>query len=171
MYWSGADLDATGLATNLLEGNWHPVATTYDGTTRRIYLNGVQIAQDTPGANSATAVNFRIGSTNSGEFFSGTLDDVAIYNNALSVAEVQSLASGGSPLAGPIINSFSAAPATAYESGAVALNWIVNTTNVTGTFSFEIKNGAAVVSTGSAATGTFNTVVPSFQTSRARRKR
>ena len=159
-YWWGADLDATGLATNLINGSWHHVATTYDGTTRRIYLNGVQVAQDTPGANAATAANFRIGSTNSGEFFNGTIDDVAIYNNALSAAEVQSLASGGSPLAGPIINSFTAAPATAYEGAAIALSWSVNTTNVTGTFSYEIKYGATTVNSGSAATGTFNTVVP-----------
>jgi hypothetical protein len=49
-YWWGADLDATGLATNFLDGNWHHAATTYDGTARRIYLDGVQVAQDNPGA-------------------------------------------------------------------------------------------------------------------------
>lgn len=98
-HWGAADLLATGLATNLLNGSWHHVATTYDGTTRRIYLNGVQVAQDTPGANGAAAANFRIGSTNNGEFFNGTLDDVALYNHGLTAAEVQSLASGGSPLA------------------------------------------------------------------------
>jgi len=159
-YWWGADLDATGLATNFLDGNWHHVATTYDGTTRRIYLNGVQLVQDNPGANGATAANFRIGSTNNGEFFAGTLDDVAIYNHALSAAEVQSLAAGGSPLNGPAISSFTATPASAYEAGAVALSWNVNTANVTGTFSYEIRLGAATVTSGTAASGTFNTVVP-----------
>ena len=39
-------------------------------------------------------MNFRIGSTNNGEFFSGSLDDVAIYNSALTATEVQALASG-----------------------------------------------------------------------------
>ena len=63
-YWWGADLDATGLPGPFTDGAWRHVATTYDGTTRRIYLNGVQVAQDTPGANGATAANFRIGSTN-----------------------------------------------------------------------------------------------------------
>ena len=97
-YWTGADLDATGLTTTLNNGSWHHVATTWDGTTRRIFLNGVPVAQDTPGANGATAANFRIGSTNGGEFFSGAIDDVALYNHALTATEVQLLASGASPL-------------------------------------------------------------------------
>lgn len=151
---------ATGLSTVLNNGSWHHAATTYDGTTRRIYLNGVQVAQDTPGSNGATAANFRIGSTNNGEFFNGTIDDVAIYNHALTATEIQSLASGGSPLAGPIITSFTAAPASAYEGGAVTLNWNVNTANVTGVFSYEIKYGNITVTSGSAASGTFNTTVP-----------
>ena len=159
-YWWGQDLVVTGLATNFLDGNWHHVATTYNGTTRRIYLNGAQVAADVPGTNNATALNFRIGSTNNSEYFSGTLDDVALYDNALTAAEVQFLAAGGSPIAGPIITSFTATPATAFEGGAVALSWVVNTANVMGTFSYEIKYGAAVVSSGSAATGTFNAVVP-----------
>ena len=159
-YWWGADLDAPGLSPALNNGSWHHVATTFDGTTRRIYLNGVQVAQDTPGSNGATAANFRIGCTNNTEYFNGSIDDVALYNNALSASEVQFLAAGGSPVAGPSINSFTANPTTAFESGAVALSWSVNTSLVTGTFSYEITYGATVVSSGSAATGTFNTVVP-----------
>ena len=159
-YWWAADLDATGLATNFLDGNWHHVATTWDGTTRRIYLNGTGVASDTPGSNGAAAANFRIGSTNNAEFFNGTLDEIAVYNHALSATEVQSLAAGGSPLSGPLITSFSASKATAYEGEAVTLSWNVNTANVTGTYSYEISYGAASVDTGSSATGTFGTVVP-----------
>ena len=159
-YWWGADLDTPVLATNFINGSWHHVATTYDGTTRRIYLNGTQVAQDTPGANGATSANFRIGSTNNGEFFNGTLDDIAIYNNALSAAEVQALAAGASPLSGPIITSFTSNQSTAWEGDAVALTWNINTASVTGTFSYEIKLGATTLSTGTAATGTFNTTVP-----------
>lgn len=159
-YWWGADLDATGLSTTLNNGSWHHVATTYDGTTRRIYLNGVQVNADTPGANGATAANFRIGSTNNGEFFNGSIDDVAIYNHALTAAEVASLAGGASPMAGPSITNFTATPASAYEGGAVTLNWTVSTANVTGTYSYEILRGATLVDSGTAAAGTFNTVVP-----------
>jgi hypothetical protein len=159
-YWWGADLDATGLTTTLNNGSWHHVATTWDGTTRRIFLNGVQVAQDTPGANGATAANFRIGSTNNGEFFSGAIDDVALYNNALTATEVQSLASGASPLAGPLITTFAVNRTSAYEGETVTLSWAVNTANVTGTFSYEIRAGAVVVASGSAATGSVETTVP-----------
>ena len=159
-YWWGADLDATNLSTNFLDGNWHHVATTYDGTTRRIYLDGAQVIQDTPGANNAGTANFRIGSTNNAEFFSGSLDDVAIYNTALTAAEVQALASGGSPLSGPSITSFTVNKSSAYEGEGVTLNWNVNTSRVTGTFSYEIKLGATTLTTGTAATGSYATTVP-----------
>jgi hypothetical protein len=85
---------------------------------------------------------------------------VALYNHALTATEVQALASGGSPLTGPQITSFSANKTTAYEGEAVALSWAVNTSKVTGTFSYEIKYGATVIDSGSASTGTFNTTVP-----------
>jgi len=101
-YWWSADLEANNLVTNLINGTWHHVATTWDGTTRRIFLNGAEVASDTPGSNGATADNFRIGSTNGGEFFNGTLDDIAIYNHALSAMEVRSLAQGLGPLYAPL---------------------------------------------------------------------
>lgn len=97
-YWWGADLSATVASPDFLSGNWQHAAVTWDGTDRRLYLNGVQIGSDKPGANNAVNANFRIGCTNGGEFFSGALDEVAVYNNALSLADVQKLAAGGSPL-------------------------------------------------------------------------
>ncbi len=159
-YWWAADLDSPSSTTNFTDGNWHHVAATYDGTNRRLYLDGVQIAADVPGVNGSTNLNFRIGSTNLGEYFQGTLDDVVVYNNGLLAAEVASLASGGSPVSGPIINSFTANKATAYEGENVQLSWTVNTASVTGTFSYEIKNGATTLSTGTAASGTFTTAIP-----------
>jgi hypothetical protein len=39
-YWWGADLDVVVNPTVLNSGAWHHIATTYDGTNRRIYLNG-----------------------------------------------------------------------------------------------------------------------------------
>jgi hypothetical protein len=155
-YWWGADLDAVNLPTNFLDGNWHHVATTFDGTTRRIYLDGVQVNSDVPGTNNASAANFRIGCTNNTEYFSGTLDEVYIYNNALTAAEVQSLAAG----LGPRITSFTCNKSTAYEGESVQLNWTVDVSTVTGTYGCEIKYGNTTLNSGTAATGSFNTVVP-----------
>ena len=96
-YWWGADLDCNGATCPLSAGTWYHVASTWDGTTRKLYLNGVLKRSDTPGTNNATAANFNIGKTCCSEFFNGLIDDVAIYNRALTAVEVAELADGSVP--------------------------------------------------------------------------
>ena len=91
-YWWGADLDCTGTQCPISTGTWYHVASTWDGTTRKLFVNGVLKRSDTPGANNATAANFHIGKTCCSEFFNGLIDDVAIYTRALSAGEVAELA-------------------------------------------------------------------------------
>ncbi len=70
---------------------WTHIATTYDGATMRIYVNGVLVASRAQGGNIAVANGaLRIGGNASftGEFFQGLIDDVRIYNRALSAAEI-----------------------------------------------------------------------------------
>jgi hypothetical protein len=96
-YWWGADLDCTGAQCPISTGTWYHVASTWDGTTRKLFVNGVLKRSDTPGANNATAANFHIGKTCCSEFFNGLIDDVAIYTRALSAVEVAELASSSIP--------------------------------------------------------------------------
>ena len=96
-YWWGADLDCTGTQCPISTGTWYHVASTWDGTTRKLFVNGVLKRSDTPGANNATAANFHIGKTCCSEFFSGLIDDVAIYTRALSAGEVTELANSSIP--------------------------------------------------------------------------
>lgn len=96
-YWWGADLDCTGAQCPLSAGNWYHVASTWDGTTRKLYLNGELKRSDTPGANNASAANFHIGKTCCSEYFNGLIDDVALYGRALTQAEVTDLADGTAP--------------------------------------------------------------------------
>jgi hypothetical protein len=96
-YWWGADLDCTGAQCPISTGTWYHVASTWDGTTRKLFVNGVLKRSDTPGANNATAANFHIGKTCCSEFFNGLIDDVAIYTRALSVGEVAELANSSIP--------------------------------------------------------------------------
>ncbi len=96
VYWWNNDLNAT---VGNLSGQWHHVATTYDGTNRRLYLDGVLKASDTPGAHAVpNANNLRLGSTNAatgnnpggnGEYFAGSMDEVRIYSVGLTVAQIQ----------------------------------------------------------------------------------
>ena len=96
-YWWGADLDCTGAQCPISTGTWYHVASTWDGTTRKLFVNGELKRSDTPGANNATAANFHIGKTCCGEFFNGLIDDVAIYTRALSAGEVAELANSSIP--------------------------------------------------------------------------
>ena len=88
---------------SLTQGSWTHVAVASDGTTMRVYLNGVQVAA-TPvaGALPNTSGPLRIAGNSvwDEEFFDGTIDDVRVYSRALSQAEIvgdsETPVSGGS---------------------------------------------------------------------------
>jgi hypothetical protein len=161
-YWWAADLDGTA-STNYSDGQWHHVVAVYNGTTRAIWYDGALIVQDSPGLNASSSGNFAIGRTNNAEYFQGTLDDVAVWNNALTNAQIQALAAGGSPTNGPLITSFTSNKATAFEGENVQLSWAVDTSRVTGTFSYTIRRGAAQITSGTAASGNFQTAIPDLE--------
>ena len=71
-------------------GEWHHLASTWDGTTRRDYLDGVQQFM-TATAIGHTAESLCLGSARGGFFTDGTLDDALYYGRALSPAEIQQL--------------------------------------------------------------------------------
>ena len=84
------------LARDQLEdGRWHQVAVAFDGTVIRFYADGRQIGNadvkgklDTDGSRPAY-----IGSLDGhSEFFPGGIDDVRLYNRALTAREVETLA-------------------------------------------------------------------------------
>jgi hypothetical protein len=70
---------------------WTHLAVTYDGSSMRFYTNGVLVrttSNVTP--IKASTGNLRIGGNSVwGEFFSGLIDDVRIYNRALTATEIQ----------------------------------------------------------------------------------
>ena len=86
----GGDRDTRGTAALPLNA-WTHLAATYDGTTLRLYVNGVQASsQAVAGSILTSSGALRLGgNTVWSEWFAGRLDDVRIYNRALSAAEVQ----------------------------------------------------------------------------------
>ncbi len=74
--------------------SWNHVVGVYDGTELRIFLNGV-LAEAVPNAGSISIPSdpLRIGKEDRAVFpaFDGSIDDVYIYNRALSSAEVSTL--------------------------------------------------------------------------------
>lgn len=82
---------------------WVHVAATFDGTTARLYLNGVQVASGAFAFYAAgVASNMGIGCvtgggagfSGNGEVFSGGMDEVCIYNRALSKEEISLVMAG-----------------------------------------------------------------------------
>ena len=71
---------------------WQHVCATYDGTTVRVYQDGVLIASQADAAPLSTTANFLIGKyqTNS---FRAYLDDLRVYDRAITPTEVSWLAS------------------------------------------------------------------------------
>ena len=76
--------------TSLGTGTWKHVAATYDGTTLKLYVNGGLVASQATTANmSANAGPLGIGGHDfGGDYFQGLIDEVRIYDRALSGPEV-----------------------------------------------------------------------------------
>jgi hypothetical protein len=86
--------------TRLAANAWVHLAATYDGANQRLYVNGTQVAsraQTGPILTSTGAL--RIGGNNVfGEYFNGRVDEVRVYNRALTQAEIATgMNSGVSP--------------------------------------------------------------------------
>lgn len=72
--------------TDLALNTWHHVVATWDGVTKKIYINGVLNTQSSLSAPiDATAGVISIGAhSNNAYLFNGKIDEVKIYNRALS---------------------------------------------------------------------------------------
>ena len=74
---------------------WYHVAGVYNASARTldIYVNGVlnngTLSGTVPASQINSAVNVNIGRRSGGFYFNGMIDDVRIYNRALSQAEIQ----------------------------------------------------------------------------------
>jgi hypothetical protein len=84
-------------------GTWMHIAATWDGSLMTLYTNGVQ-RTNLPAAGSIATTSdlLAIAKKNtsgvSGDYFNGRLDDVRIYNRALSAAEVAVIMTNAPPL-------------------------------------------------------------------------
>ena len=89
LYVNGSVRALTG-TTQLVNGTWAHLAATYDGTTIRLFVNGVQAAQlAAAGSMPVSTGALRIGGNSIwSEWFSGTIDEVRVYNRALSASEI-----------------------------------------------------------------------------------
>ena len=90
-----------GAGTWVWDGEWHHVVGTYDGSYVRLYVDGAEIGTGTP-----TSIAIGYGLTPTDDFFvgayggtcdlyfNGLIDEVGIWNRALSADEVAALSVG-----------------------------------------------------------------------------
>jgi hypothetical protein len=86
----GGEKEVLGTAA-LAANAWTHLASTYDGANLRLYVNGTLVKTLALTGNIvASAAPLRLGGNAVwGEWYAGTLDDVRVYNRALTAAEIQ----------------------------------------------------------------------------------
>jgi hypothetical protein len=98
-------------ATPLNDGNWHYLVGIRDGQNGHIYIDGTLVATASHASvgtiTTSTCTYARIGATNTGpghcsstnlteSYFKGLIDEIEIYNRALSASEIQTIYNAGS---------------------------------------------------------------------------
>lgn len=114
-----------GSASALALNTWTHIASTYDGANLRFYVNGVQTGTlAVTGNMSATTLPLRIGgNTIWGEYFTGRIDEVRVFNRALNATELQSMMNA--PVVGAGASQPTRSTSIAVDSAARHV-WVVN---------------------------------------------
>jgi len=122
----------------LLPNTWVHLAGTYDGTTQRLYVNGTEVAKRAQsGLIAVSGGVLRIGGESIwGEFFKGRIDEIRVYNRALSAAEITtdmniSVATSSPPVflvgdknVAPVTDSIPQGKAQAFQTQAAVTGWV-----------------------------------------------
>ena len=88
----GGEVPTIFSPSSIVPGQWVHLAASYDGARLRLYINGVEVSSTAQsGSIAVNNLPVRIGGNSPyGEYFNGLIDEVRIYNRALSVGEIQS---------------------------------------------------------------------------------
>ena len=124
----------------LWPNTWVHLAGTYDGTTQRLYVNGTEVAKRAQSGPIEVAGGvLRIGGNSIwGGFFKGHIDEIRVYNRALSGAEITtdmntSVATSSPPVflvgdknVSPVTDSISQGKAQAFQTQAAVTGWVTS---------------------------------------------
>ena len=73
--------------TVITDGQWHRIGLVWDGSHRTLYVDDVTVAEDTQPGLEGSQMGLYIGAGKAmapGTYFSGLIDDIRIYNRAVS---------------------------------------------------------------------------------------
>ena len=131
----GGERNAVGTAAVPLNA-WTHLATTFDGSVVRLYVNGSLTASTAvSGAMAASTGLLRLGGNSVwGEWFSGLIDEVRVYNRALSAGEIQqdmqTAVSAAPPPPDTVPPSTPSGLTASTALGSVTLGWAAASDNV-----------------------------------------
>ncbi|HVX63177.1 MAG TPA: LamG-like jellyroll fold domain-containing protein, partial [Pirellulales bacterium] len=135
--------DASASDTRVLPTNaWSFLTETYDGTNLLLYVNGVQAAAVPLSGSLASSTNLlQIGGDSIyGQYFQGLIDNIRIYNVALTAAEIQ--ADMNTPIAASALPPTAPTNLTATANGGtITLNWTTSQDS-TGVISYVVQREA-----------------------------
>ena len=87
-------------SVDVLDGNFHHIAGTWDGATMRLYVDGVlqgSASNSTPASNGRDVnIGFTWGGGTPRRFFRGVVDELELFNRALLATEIQAIVDAGS---------------------------------------------------------------------------
>ncbi|MDQ6862029.1 MAG: putative Ig domain-containing protein, partial [Verrucomicrobiota bacterium] len=170
LYFNGGGDDLAG-TTTVLPNQWYHAAVTYDGATVTLYLNGqIESSKATAVLNTVLdgANGLTIGSRPTVSVWNGQIDEVQIFNRALSQAEVQATYyAGAQGTCAPPLSLTSAISrrvhgSTAFDvalplTGASGVEPRISTPagshTVVFTFTHSVTGGNATVTTGTGSAG------------------
>ena len=101
-------------------GKWSHICGVYDGTNIKIFVNGQKREVGSTGSISDTDGDFRVGRDNTGNYFDGLVDDVAVFDRGLSDEEVVAVFTGGADI------RFSSDAAGSTQLPHEVVNWDVD---------------------------------------------
>ena len=116
-YWWSMDVSAA-LPSGDFKDGWHHVVGTYDGSTRRIYCDGVLQTTNSSHTPNFGNEQFLIGTTLNDANFTGWIDDLLIANRAFTDKEVATLYQDG----GISSTQSGAGPTLDVSGGTLAFN-------------------------------------------------
>ena len=139
--FGGTDVPLMG--TKALAANtWTHLAATYDGSTLRLYVNGAQVSSLSQSGNLLTSSNqLQIGGDSFyGQYFQGTIDEIRIYNLALTAAQIQSdMNTPVGTSGGVVTRSVPVIPASVGEAAATLQETDHAVTNLAGTAQLSLS--------------------------------
>lgn len=91
-YVNGGDINDLTIS-NIADGNWHHISTVHSGTSLNIYLDGAKTSFTTTALSTNIGDSFTIGAyfTRTSNFWDGLIDEVGLFNVALTDAEILSI--------------------------------------------------------------------------------